>query len=75
MYNEKTEEVRTTVASVTGKVFIGYIKAGFKPICDIRGGFITVRINHRFNVVYTLLYPVFFFAFFFLNKVTILCRN
>jgi len=42
MYNEKTEEVRTTVASVTGKVFIGYIKAGFKPICDIRGGFITV---------------------------------
>lgn len=25
MYNEKTEEVRTTVASVTGKVFIGYV--------------------------------------------------
>ena len=42
MYNEKTEEVRVTTASVTGKVFIGYVKAGFKPICGIRGGFISV---------------------------------
>lgn len=43
MYNEKTDEVRTTVANVTGKVFMGYIEAGFKPICRVRGAFM------RFN--------------------------
>lgn len=39
LYNKKTGELKATVAKVSGDVYKGYLKEGFKPIGMISGGF------------------------------------
>lgn len=43
MHNEKTGGVKITNASCNGKVFLGYIKEGFKPLCMVWGKMLVAR--------------------------------
>lgn len=43
MHNEKTGDVKITNANYDGKVFLGYIKEGFKPLCMVWGQMLVAR--------------------------------